>query len=184
MEDKKIGSLIDELVSLFESNMEELRVRMNKLEKENAKLKEMLSKLGVVSDEPLKSSKQDHLRSDTVAFEMDEMNKLPESCNGCDEMIYVTPSQRGEEIYLICNDDHKEYSIFVLNSLGNTAEVNFNKDCVLNLLNDIEVNLLPFTDCGIEASGVPTLIRQVEPGLAKFDNNNWKLEKKVKLIIN
>lgn len=181
MEEKTIGIQLDDFFSMIENNLEELRLRVNKLESENTKLQEIISKLSIVRDEQFCQSEQEHLSMNSAFCEKEVVPV--DSYNGYVETLYAVPIKREQGTVLMCDNDNKEYSLFVLNSFGNTAEVNYNKDIALNLLDDIEVNLLPFVDCKLAATGVPSTIQQVEPGLATFDNNIWILEKKVKVEI-
>ena len=201
-EEQMPGNLLDEYLSLHEKNLEELRVRLNRLEKECSELRRInqsiMAQLGlsiansntifphlqdeIITSSPARTSLSIH-RVDIPSLRQEKGVSNADDVESEYKSFYACPIVQGDNINLIDIGDNVSDALFLVRYRGDMGIVSYNTDNKLSLLNNVEVELLKYVTCTMETKGAPTKIEMILQGTAFCEGGIWRIKDKVKIKI-
>ena len=106
--------------------------------------------------------------------------KVPEKT----ETFPAMPKQyNGNVVLTTVGDEYRSQATFIIEANGNIGQYSVNEQAQNRLLNYLDTTILPYTDCELKTSGVPTKIITEKKGKILLKDGVWVIETKAVIKI-
>lgn len=84
----------------------------------------------------------------------------------------------GQAVLKVVANEYMKQATFIIEANGSTGYYTVNSNAENSLLNYLDTTVVPYTDCELKTSGIPSRIVTENKGTVKLENNIWIIETK------